>query len=392
MMKDEGPWLLEWVAFHRLIGFDRIVVLSNDCTDGTDALLDRLAALGRVRHLRNPVPEGARPQPAHLRCAGALPEVTGADWVMVLDADEFLAIRAGGGRLPDLIAALPPGAQAVALTWRLFGSAGHEGWRPGPATLAFTRAAPDDFPRGWGVKTLFRPFPGMRLGIHRPQAAARGRSAAALAAQHWVNGSGARLPPDFVASGWRSTPATIGYALGQVNHYAVKGIETFLLKADRGNVNFKTGKYGPAYFAIHDRNEIEDLTLARHAPALTEELARLRADPEIARLEAAAVAAHEARLASLRARPDWADRVAALRAAALVPIEGLDRVLYIHHLSPAFRARIEALRAAGVPDEVLARQVAAATSAAEAARGDRAGRLRPRRRDLRPAPGGGPGH
>lgn len=29
-MKNEAPFLLEWVAYHKAIGFDRIVIYSND--------------------------------------------------------------------------------------------------------------------------------------------------------------------------------------------------------------------------------------------------------------------------------------------------------------------------------------------------------------------------
>ena len=42
-MKDEGPFVLEFVAHHRVLGFDAIHIASNDCTDGTDLLLDVLA-------------------------------------------------------------------------------------------------------------------------------------------------------------------------------------------------------------------------------------------------------------------------------------------------------------------------------------------------------------
>ena len=39
MMRDEVPSLLEWVAFQQEIGVERIVVYTNDCRDGTDAML-----------------------------------------------------------------------------------------------------------------------------------------------------------------------------------------------------------------------------------------------------------------------------------------------------------------------------------------------------------------
>ena len=64
MMKDEGPYVLEWVAHHLALGFTDLVVYTNDCSDGTDEMLLRLEALGLVHHRRNDIPEGLRPQPS----------------------------------------------------------------------------------------------------------------------------------------------------------------------------------------------------------------------------------------------------------------------------------------------------------------------------------------
>ncbi len=45
-VRNEGSFLIEWLAHHRACGFSDFLVFSNDCTDGTDLMLDRLAALG----------------------------------------------------------------------------------------------------------------------------------------------------------------------------------------------------------------------------------------------------------------------------------------------------------------------------------------------------------
>ena len=47
-MKDEAPYVTEWLAFHRAIGFTDFLIYTNDCGDGTDLLLDRLQHLGLV--------------------------------------------------------------------------------------------------------------------------------------------------------------------------------------------------------------------------------------------------------------------------------------------------------------------------------------------------------
>jgi len=47
-MKNEGPFILEWLAYHRAIGFDDFLVYTNDCTDGTDTMLQMLERKGIV--------------------------------------------------------------------------------------------------------------------------------------------------------------------------------------------------------------------------------------------------------------------------------------------------------------------------------------------------------
>ena len=43
-MRNEGAFLLEWVVWYRLIGFSDILVVTNDCTDASPALLGAVQA------------------------------------------------------------------------------------------------------------------------------------------------------------------------------------------------------------------------------------------------------------------------------------------------------------------------------------------------------------
>ena len=89
-MKDEGPTVVEWVAHHLAVGFTEVMVYTNDCTDGTDALLKRLEALDiGVHHRENTIPEGVKPHPSMLKLAGEEELVIKSDWVLVLDADQL---------------------------------------------------------------------------------------------------------------------------------------------------------------------------------------------------------------------------------------------------------------------------------------------------------------
>ncbi len=54
VMRNEAPFILEWLAYHRLIGVSDFLIYSNDCDDGTDVMLDHLQSMGLVTHLNNP--------------------------------------------------------------------------------------------------------------------------------------------------------------------------------------------------------------------------------------------------------------------------------------------------------------------------------------------------
>ena len=77
--KNEGPFLLEWIAYHRLIGFDNIVVFSNNNEDGSDVLLSALGDAGLIRYYDNSeLSDGlpADPQNRAYRRAFAMDHVT----------------------------------------------------------------------------------------------------------------------------------------------------------------------------------------------------------------------------------------------------------------------------------------------------------------------------
>jgi hypothetical protein len=322
-MKDEGPYVVEWVAHHLALGFTELMVYTNDCSDGTDAILKRLEALDiGVHHRDNVIPEGMKPHPSMLKAAGREDLIINSDWVLVLDADEFLSINHPSGTLDGLVADLNAlGAHAMVITWRIFGSSGIRDWSRDPITQQFTWAAPAFWNKGWGTKTLLRYDPKyLRLGMHRPIIKSQYRETDYPDTQFWVNGSGRPMEEWFKFRGWRSIRRTLGYDWAQMNHYAIKSMDAFSLRKYRGNANLKKDKYNADYWALQDRNEVQDLSIQRHRPAQAEIMAKLLADPEIARLHAAAHASAEARLAAYREEPSYHDYVAQLVEASKIPV------------------------------------------------------------------------
>ena len=303
-MKNEGPFILEWVAHNRAIGITDFLIYTNDCEDGTDEIWQRLQNLGIGQHRVNTVLRRGVQKSALLH-ARAEPVLSEADWVLVLDVDEFVNIKTGDGTLAALRAACPS-ANVFAMTWRCFGDGGNIGYRDGFMTADFTLAAPQFTPhppQAWGVKTLFR-NDGMfdRLGVHVPLDPVEARLGDIIT----VNGSGRELPDSHKTGKWRSDKGSYGYDLVQLNHYAVRSAESFLVKRDRGRVNHMDDEQGLAYWTMMSHNAVRDTSIQSQVDRTRAEFDRLMLDPELHRLHTNAVAWHRSRIATLKVREDGA--------------------------------------------------------------------------------------
>jgi len=301
-VRNEAAFLLEWLAHHRACGFTDLLVFSNDCTDGTDALLDRLQAMEQITHIRNDGPHEEGPQWAALKAADKHPLVRDADWILFFDIDEFVNIHVGDHTLPALIAALPE-ATAIPLTWRLFGNAGVIEFQDRPVTDTFTRAAPAVLHWPWRAalfKTLFRNDGSYKkLGVHRP------RSPANTDAQRWFDGSGRELPPEFHRNRIFSPFGRDNYGLVQLNHYALGAMESYLVKCDRGRANRDASSFDMGYWVERNFCEVEDRSIAALAPQSAPILADLHADTVLHRLHQAGVAWRKQRFAELMQDENW---------------------------------------------------------------------------------------
>jgi hypothetical protein len=302
-MKNEAPFILEWIAYHRSIGVDKFLIYTNDCSDGTNEILAQLDAMGLVEHRINTDWRGKSPQQHALNQSLHEPAVQDAKWVLHIDIDEFVNIKCGDGTLAALFQAVPE-ATHIAMTWRLFGHGGVTDYRDQLVCEQFHHCAPAYCPKphsAWGIKTIGRNIAAYeKLGCHRPN---RLRSSAQQQIR-WVNGSGNDVTHDLAERGWRSNRSTVGYDLVQLNHYALRSAESFLVKRERGRALHVDRDIGLNYWIRMDWSGDTDTTIARHLPRLRAERDRLLADPKLADLHHEAVIWHGARANSLRQDPN----------------------------------------------------------------------------------------
>ncbi|UWQ20368.1 glycosyltransferase family 2 protein [Jannaschia sp. W003] len=297
-MRDESPYAVDWIAHHRAQGVTDFLVYTNDCSDGTEALLDALAP-ARVVHVPQGAVRGTEPAPQWRAMAAAWdhPLRTACDWAIHLDVDEYVCPVDEGG-LPALIAGMP-GADAIALPWRLFGSAGRMTASDAPVPERFRRAAPPAvaYPLlASFFKTLFQldgPFE--CFGIHRPRQSAPPRFHDACGTER----------PDLAAAPGRIVDWTGGRPpqgrRAQLNHYSLRSVEEFLVKRERGLPNRAAKAVDLTYWVERNFNTVEDHAMDPHLAAMHREAASLRALPGVAEAEARGRRWHRERAAAILA-------------------------------------------------------------------------------------------
>lgn len=310
-MKNEGPFILEWVAHYKTLGFDDIIVCTNDCTDPTVDILLRLQEMGYVVQHNTIVRGGGIHRSALRQATRRYDIVKDAKWVFICDIDEFLNIHMGDGSVRALVAETGEDVDVISVPWRNFGPDGREDFVDEPVTEQFTKG---ELP--WDAK--LRPATGkfvkslytnqdkfQRAGLHAP--VAKDDMADQI---DWVLPGGA----PYVKDGERTTHPPL-FEKAQVNHYALKSLDSYLVQRARGRANHTSQTIGMEYWERFNHNDETDLTINRYARASSALLAELKSDKVLAELHEKAVDWHRRKALSLKMDPDMDALVTSLRAA-----------------------------------------------------------------------------
>ncbi|WP_253276838.1 glycosyltransferase family 2 protein [Ruegeria sp. 6PALISEP08] len=320
-MKNEGPYILEWVAHHKVLGFDRIIVYTNDCSDGTNQILRRLQDMGHVEFHKNRVGTGGIHRSA-LRQARRLPVVKEAKWIYVGDADEFLNIHVGNHKVDDLIEATP-GVDVVSIPWKIFSNSGRHVLRDKPVTQQFFDAELDYEHGGAGrrfVKSLFRQGElYLRFGLHNPHPKPEFQAAMFRS----VPGGHAKEPAPF---GNHVSPP-FGLEVAQINHYAVRSTQAYLAKRSRGRANHSSQTLGTDYWDRWNRGGATDETILRYKDEVDAVLEEFRSDDRLKRLHRKSFRWHKALINELLKQPDYHELYQKLLATPAVEFVGKDRIV-----------------------------------------------------------------
>ena len=261
-VRAEAAYLLEWIAYHRVLGVERFLLADNGGSDGTSALLAKLEGAGLI--LRFDWREQRNFQLAFYRQAlEAARDVV--DGLFLIDVDEFLrpsaewfaevkqeATVAPSGPAVSAIAQAwlsDPGIGAVALNWAIYGSSGRAEPGDGLVIERFGRRAPQDFSVNRHAKAFVR--------MASCEGPTDNPHAVALRLGRYVNSRGDDVVWDTSAGFKAGITTSVVWDVLRVDHFVVKSSGEFSTKRERRNL-LRPDHEWEYYFELHDRNDVDD--------------------------------------------------------------------------------------------------------------------------------------
>lgn len=320
-MKDEGPFILEWVAWYRMLGFEVLVGI-NDCTDHSPQLLDVLAQTGWLHTFTHTPREGQPPKNSAHAGLRRHPLLALADTLFICDVDEFLMLHRGDGSIQGFLDDMGQDFAGMAIHWRCFGTSGHARYEDGLVHRQFTRTGRPENAVNANFKTLVcQPQRFKRFTDHAPLAPDLDWTAP----ENRIVDTKLRSIDRFLTHPHpiRFTDAAqITHQTAQLNHYVIRSDESFDLKRGRLSASAFKNRYTDRFYRARNRNGQRDLSAQSYAAWFDATYAEITAVPGALHLHHLCCADYVARLCTAQgtdARQDarWQHHMAT--ASSLLP-------------------------------------------------------------------------
>lgn len=250
VVKNEAPYLMEWLAHHRLLGVKHFFIADNESTDGTTELLSALQKAGLVVHHKFITPVGQKPHVPALRMM-LKQHRDDIDWLVIIDADEYLWPTGQFLSLHNFIANFQnskPNVGAVNLNWATYGSSQKLIFEDDLVVKRFTwHAAQNNSVVNQHIKSILRVK--AIKEIHSPH------YASLLPNWHQFHTDGSSLLPldHSVAPQYRNDLSkNVIWDHFRVNHYVIKSYQEFIQKKQARGRAFTNFSLDDHFFIGHD--------------------------------------------------------------------------------------------------------------------------------------------
>jgi glycosyl transferase family 92 len=248
IFKDEAPFLLEWLAFHRMIGVDLFVLYDNGSSDGGAAVIRRSNFARNVTLIDWPDRPGQLSAYNHFRVHHA-PRFT---WAAFIDIDEYIMPVSGSSIRHILMRPCYAAYSQILLQWRVFGPSGHDRRPAGLVIENYTQRMPDAARVSRHVKPIVRTA--ALQGIdHTPHAAECSGPA--------CNTRGETVLPYAIQP-------TDCHDVMVVNHYFTRSREDWLVKRRRGRGDSLEPYHEQVFADVAAQATVDDRRALRWVPRL----------------------------------------------------------------------------------------------------------------------------
>ena len=237
IMKNEAPYIKEWINYYLSIGVDHFYIYNNDSSDSTEEILNSFSRVTCINY-----PGKLRQLDAYNDALNRFKNI--AQYITIVDADEFVfcpnKFKFNLYQFVDKYLSHKEVA-GLGIHWLIFGSSNFVTPPEGLVTENYVFRSRTDFYKNKHVKTIINPrkilgYTNSHLPIPLP-------GYKIIHENYQVIDSPAsdNVPVEKI----------------RINHYFTKSKEEFMKKRDRGLAD-NTGKRSMEEFKIHDKNDVFD--------------------------------------------------------------------------------------------------------------------------------------
>jgi hypothetical protein len=245
ILKNEAPYVREWIEYYRLVGATKFYIYDNDSQDRLKTVISDYIDSGIVVY--KDFPGKYRQNMAYTDAINRYASKT--RFMAVIDLDEFIVPVDDGLPLVDVlknIVRLRPYAAGVSIPWLMYGSNHHKTRPEGLVIDNYLRRAEDSFMLN--IKTVFNPR--LASGCNNPHYPIYKYGAFS------INENG------HIVIGKYDNDKSCKQI--RINHYFTKSEEEFRAKVARGTADTKCDR-SPDNFGQWDRNDVYDGIMLRYS-------------------------------------------------------------------------------------------------------------------------------
>ena len=256
MIRNEGPYLAEWIEYHKLIGVSRFYIFDNESTDNTRTVLDKYIKSGlviyeyvsdnKLEKLGKKYSIGPKSHVAHWLAIEKCRK-NNTKWVAIIDVDEFLVPKQDKTVIDFLKRFSKKTINQIIIGWEVFGSSGHIKKPKGLVIENYTHKGKIDETRAF--KAIVKP---KSIVVDKNHYHAIFGKTVDETGKVLYKNIQSYVPPTNVCV---------------CNHYITRSKEECINKCKK-NQSIHGGRYTEKFFETYDKNDVLDETMLQYVPII----------------------------------------------------------------------------------------------------------------------------